>query len=174
MKKPLALFEGDKLIPASEIYIVYNNKEVLMFKRAKNSKNFPGYLIGPGGHIDQNEDPLTASIREAKEETGFTLQPEHVKLKVLGFHHHIDRKEVWCEYLFRADVDQKQEIKQNLEGSAFWMNIEELLTDKKVFPPSKHYLSHILSKGSGIKFCSSIWQNLNLVKETTAIYQNPT
>lgn len=75
MKKALALFDGDKLIPASEIYIVYNNKEVLMFKRAKNSKSFLGYLIGPGGHIDENEDPLTASIREAKEETGFILQP---------------------------------------------------------------------------------------------------
>lgn len=88
----LPLYQSDKLIPACEIYIIYNNQEVLMFKRSMESRNFPGYLIGPGGHIDMNEDPLTAIVRETEEETGLILKPSQIHLKVLSFHHHIIEK----------------------------------------------------------------------------------
>lgn len=171
MSKTAALFEGDKLIPACEIYIVYKNLEVLMFKRSIESKIFPGFLIGPGGHIDVDEDPLTAVIREAREESGVILHPADVKLKVLSFHHHLDRKEVWCEYLFRADIDKKQDLKDDIEGNAFWITINDLLKAENVFPPSKHYLDHILSTKSGIKFSSSKWDKLKLVEETTNQFQ---
>ena len=30
--------------------------------------------LPPGGHIDKNEDPVTAALREVKEETGLTCQ----------------------------------------------------------------------------------------------------
>jgi len=142
-----------------------------MFKRSSQSKNFPGFLIGPGGHIDADEDPLTAVIREAREETGMVLQPVDVKLKALSFHHHLDRKEVWCEYLFRADIESKQRLIDDIEGNAFWIEIEELLKAENVFPPSKHYLNHILSRTSGIKFSSSKWDKLKLVEETTNQFQ---
>jgi len=172
MANTKALSDGDKLIPACEIYVVYKNKEVLVFKRSPSYKVFPGYFIAPGGHINEDEDPMTAVIRECKEESGITLSPEQVKLKAVSFHHHLDRKEVWCEYLFRADVDEKQEIKSNTEGEACWVDIDTLLTAENVFPPSKHYFKHILSNSSGIKFSSSSWKDLELVEEVTDLYQN--
>lgn len=167
MSKPPALFEGDELIPACEIYIVYKNSEVLMLKRSFKSQNFPDFLIGLGGHIDIDEDPLTAVIREANEESGVVLQPDDVKLKALSFHHHLDRKEVWCEYLFRADINSKPKLSNDIEGETLWFTIDELLDNEYVFPPSKHYLRHILSRTSGIKFSSSKWNRLKLVEETT-------
>ncbi len=50
------------------IYIVHENK-VLMHKHKKL-----GIWLPPGGHIDLNEDPNEAAIREAKEETGLEIE----------------------------------------------------------------------------------------------------
>lgn len=171
MNETTPLYLVDKLLPACEIYIVCNEAEVLMFKRAPDSKNFPNFLIGPGGHIDQDEDAMQAVIREAQEETSVLLLPGQVKLKVLSFHHHLDRKEVWIEYLFRADITTKPELKNDIEGSPLWMSIPDLLQEEKVFPPSKHYLEHILKRGTGVKYSSSIWNNLQLVKETSCHFE---
>ncbi len=158
------LYLGDKLIPACEIYIVYQNTEVLMFKRSSSSKDFPNFLIGPGGHIDQNEDALSAVIRETKEETGIILEPTQIKLKVLAFHHHLDRKEVWIEYIFRAAITDKPDTNKNIEGDSVWMDIDDLLKNELVFPPSKHYLPHIFAKDSGIKYSSCNWENFRLLE----------
>ena len=64
-----SLSEAETLIPTVECLIVQNGK-ILLMKRSETSKNFPGYWIGPGGHVDENEDVLTAAIREVYEETG--------------------------------------------------------------------------------------------------------
>ena len=72
--------------------------------------------LPPGGHIEENEDPVQAVIREAKEETGLdvvilpsggpgpfdfdepgqvqspvTILIEDIDDPVDGFHHHLDR-----------------------------------------------------------------------------------
>jgi 8-oxo-dGTP pyrophosphatase MutT (NUDIX family) len=110
------------------------------------------------------EDALTAAIREIKEETGVTLQPEHVSLKVLAFHHHLDRQEVWMEYLFRAEIPSDQPIHSTVEGETQWIAIDELMTMEKVFPPSKYYLKHILDKNSGLLYNASEWRETQLVR----------
>ena len=69
--------------------------------------------LPPGGHIEENEDPVQAAIREVYEETGlraevvptsevieldyptqvlppFTIMVEDIDDPVQGFHHHID------------------------------------------------------------------------------------
>ncbi len=69
--------------------------------------------LPPGGHIEQNEDPVEAVLREVKEETGLSVEvirrdrelrfqyplsvasPEHVLVEdiddqIYGFHQHID------------------------------------------------------------------------------------
>lgn len=50
------------------VFIVYNNKVLLIeHKKAK-------VWIGPGGHIDRDELPHEAAIREAKEEVGLDIE----------------------------------------------------------------------------------------------------
>lgn len=160
---PKHLHELGQLIVACETYIVHDGK-VLMHKRAETKAKWPGFWIGPGGHIDEGEDALTAAIREIKEETGVTLEPHNVALKVLAFHHHVDRNEVWMEYLFRAEIPADQPIHSTDEGETHWIPLEELMTMDKVFPPSQYYLAHILDKNSGLMYNASEWREAQLVK----------
>ena len=160
---PKRLHEVGQLIVACEVYIVHQGK-VLMHKRAETKAKFPGFWIGPGGHVDEGEDVLSAAIREIKEETGVTLKPENVSLKVLAFHHHTDRGEVWMEYLFRAEIPTNQPIHSTEEGETQWIEIDKLKELDNVLPPSKYYLQHILDKNSGIKYNASEWKDAQLVK----------
>lgn len=50
------------------VFIIHENK-VLLIKHRKLNKWLP-----PGGHIDSNETPPEAAIREAKEETGLNIE----------------------------------------------------------------------------------------------------
>ena len=51
-----------------EVLIVFN-KRVLLRKHDKYKK-----WLGVGGHIELNEDPVQAAIREAKEEVGLDVE----------------------------------------------------------------------------------------------------
>lgn len=160
------LHELGQLIVACETYIVHKGK-VLMHKRAENKSKWPGAWIGPGGHIEQGEDALSAAIREVFEETGVTLDAKNVSLKVLAFHHHIDRDEVWMEYLFRAEIPSDQPVHSTIEGETRWIDLDEVLKLEKLFPPSKYYLKHILDKKSGLMYNSSEWKDAQLVRVLT-------
>ncbi len=157
------LHELGQLIVACEVYIVHDGK-VLMHKRTEDKLKFPGFWIGPGGHVEEGEDVLTAAIREIKEETGVLLETSRVKLKVLAFHHHLDRGEVWIEYLFRATIPSQQPIISTFEGESKWVTLNDLLKMDQVFPPSKYYFDHILNDRPGIMYNSSQWQDSQLVK----------
>lgn len=165
MKKTKAkrLHQLGKLIVACEVYIVHQNK-VLMHKRAKSKKKFPGFWIGPGGHVDEGEDVMSAAIREAKEETGVRLKEKDIRLKVLAFHHHLDRKEVWIEYLFRADIPKRQKVISTKEGKSKWIDQNKLMKMKNVFPPSRYYFDHILKDKTGILYNYSQWKSAKLHK----------
>lgn len=57
------------------VYVIDNDKVLLLFHR-KLRKWLP-----PGGHVDTNETPTDAGIREVFEETGYTIEllsDEHV------------------------------------------------------------------------------------------------
>ncbi len=53
-------------------FLTYGD-DVLLLKRAMTKRVFPGLYNGVGGHIEQDEDPLTGAIREIREETGLSV-----------------------------------------------------------------------------------------------------
>lgn len=60
------------------------NQRVLLTRRAKELRIFPNVWVPPGGHLEPDETLLDAGLRELKEETGLTLEPEEVSPKILG------------------------------------------------------------------------------------------
>jgi isopentenyldiphosphate isomerase len=55
--------------------------EVLLQKRASIKRTWPDcYDISAAGHIDLNEDPITAAIREADEEIGLATTEDQLQL----------------------------------------------------------------------------------------------
>jgi 8-oxo-dGTP pyrophosphatase MutT (NUDIX family) len=150
---------------ATEVYILHKDK-VLMHKRAENKEKFPGFWIGPGGHINSEEDALTSAIREVKEETGVTLTPTNLKLKAIALHRHLDRKELWVSFVFLARIPTQQEIIHEMEeGSSKWIDLKELQNLKNVFPPSSYYFDHVLNDSPGVLYANSEWENSLLVRE---------
>ncbi len=64
----------DKIDFVSDVYVVHNNK-VLLRKHDKY-----GIWLSVGGHIELNEDPNQAAIREVKEEVGLNVTLWDIRL----------------------------------------------------------------------------------------------
>jgi 8-oxo-dGTP diphosphatase len=50
------------------VFIIEHKGQLLLEKRLMSKATDPGKVIFPGGHIDENENPLDACKREIKEE----------------------------------------------------------------------------------------------------------
>ena len=164
MNEPKHLDELGQVQLASECYVLKDGK-VLMFKRSETATKFPGFWIGPGGHIDEGEDAQQAAVRELYEEAGIKVGMDQIKLKAVAFHHHLDRKEVWISFVFLARIPEHQEEKmEDAEGKAKWVSLKELLKMDNVFPPSKYYFDHVLNDKPGIMYTNIQWEKAELVK----------
>lgn len=153
-----------KINVASECLVIRNGK-VLMFKRSENSSKFPGYWIGPGGHVDEDEDPMIAAIREIEEEAGVKVGMDDIKLKAIATHYHIDINETWISFIFLANIKEDQNTsEENDEGKAKWIPLTELLTMDNVFPPSKYYFDHVLNDKPGIMYANLVFDMAQLIK----------
>ncbi|CAG5125624.1 unnamed protein product [Candidula unifasciata] len=59
----------------ASILLESSDGKILLSKRARHLRIFPGLWVPPGGHIEENETMLEAGLRELKEETGLNLKP---------------------------------------------------------------------------------------------------
>jgi 8-oxo-dGTP pyrophosphatase MutT (NUDIX family) len=99
--------------------LVIKNDKVLLIRHP-----FIGKYFQPGGHIDENETPLEAAIREVYEETGWKCNPYRARNQILD-----------------VDIHLIPENKEKLE-SAHWhidlcyqLNpIEQSLASENLFP----------------------------------------
>ncbi|WP_224752676.1 NUDIX domain-containing protein [Metabacillus arenae] len=57
---------------AATVYVLNEDRSALLFKRRKKHP-FLGWYLPPGGHVEQNETPDEAAVREVMEETGYTV-----------------------------------------------------------------------------------------------------
>jgi ADP-ribose pyrophosphatase YjhB (NUDIX family) len=147
-----------------DICIIHQGK-ILLFKRSETKKIFPGWWTFPGGHIDDGENPLSAAIRETKEETGIIITPDIIQLKFIAMHHHIDRHELYIVFGFRVNLENNPiSIEPSNEGTAQWIDLYVVPTIEHIFPPVQYYIDHITHNRTGIMYNNSIWNNSQLVK----------
>ena len=61
------------------IVLETSDTKVLVTRRAKHMRTFPGTWVPPGGHVESGEKLLEAGLRELGEETGLVLPPDSVQ-----------------------------------------------------------------------------------------------
>jgi len=53
-----------------------SDRNILLTRRAKHMRTFPGIWVPPGGHIETGETLLEAGLRELREETGLSIRSD--------------------------------------------------------------------------------------------------
>lgn len=114
-----------KLIPRTLCFIRHDDALLLM-KRGLDRRAFPGRYNGVGGHIERDEDPLSAALREIEEETGLRAdQLRDVRLRGIC---HVDAGEPMgiLLFVFSAVATTREVHGDNREGSLHWITTAEL------------------------------------------------
>jgi len=139
-----------------EVFIVYKNK-VLLRKHDKYKK-----WLSVGGHIELNEDPNEAAVREVKEEVGldikldeslrrFRKKDETKELippyflnrnRISNTHEHIT-----FVYFASSKTDKITETIENEKSEdCKWFTLEELEDNIELVPNIKYYAVQALKK----------------------------
>ena len=136
----------DKIDFTVEVFVVHKNK-VLLRKHDKY-----GIWLSIGGHIELNEDPNEAAVREVKEEMGLsiklsdTLLPfeEHAEKykelippKFLNRHLINDNHEhITLTYFATSETDEVKPSDEEKSEAWKWITMEEL--DSKAYELREH------------------------------------
>lgn len=135
-----------------------------MFRRSDDAPAFPGIWVGPGGHVDHDEDFLKAGIREVFEETGVHIDKNNIRLKALAIHRRPYSNSTWILPIFRAEINEIVNLTNSDEGESKWIKISDLFEMENVFPPAKYYFDHVLNDKPGILYTNIIWDETGLVE----------
>mgnify|MGYP001053738820 CR=1 FL=1 len=111
-------------IPRALCFVLYGD-DVLLMKRAPHRRVFPNRYNGVGGHIERDEDPQHAAIREIKEETGLDVE----SVQLCGIHH-IDAGAATgiMMFVFKAMAKSGDFIDPGEEGTLHWISRDDVLT----------------------------------------------
>ncbi|MDD5050857.1 MAG: NUDIX domain-containing protein [Candidatus Pacebacteria bacterium] len=144
----------------STVYIVYKGK-VLLRKHEKYH-----IWIGVGGHVELDEEPNQAAVREAKEEVGLDIKlihphkeptlkdysditnsrqlipPAFMNLhKINEVHSHID-------LVFAATSDSNNVVPEQKGDEWKWMSVDEVEKDGEISDRVKNYAKTAISLAS--------------------------
>ncbi len=123
--------------------IVFKGKILLMHHTKLDTWLFPG------GHIEPNETPDKAILREVKEETGLNFNfvnfselsqcPEEIEKLAIPFHanlHSVGDHYHYCSY-YLGTVDNPDFVKNHESKDLKWFDIEEIKILKNLLPSIK-------------------------------------
>ncbi len=101
------------------VWLLNSRGEFLLTKRSPK-KGFPNLWESTGGSALAGDDSLTAALREVKEETGLTLEPDRGE-RIAVYRKRVFFRDVW---LFRQDFDLNHVVLQPGE------TIDKMYADK--------------------------------------------
>ncbi|MGB9614416.1 MAG: NUDIX domain-containing protein [Fervidobacterium sp.] len=124
-------------------YAKYEDK-ILFIKR--NKEPFKGFLVPPGGRVEEGEGVVDAVFREFKEET--SLDSYDLKLKMVTSEKGPENNN-WILFIFTGKVNSDKVIESD-KGELFWINENNVL-EEKISPIDKRLIPHILSEEPDVK-----------------------
>ncbi len=142
--------------------------EFLLQKRADTVSTWPGYYdVSAAGHINTGEQPLTAAIRETREEIGVAVEPSDLRLLFVyrqrlevPSNGMIENEFQWV-YGLRVQSDETLDYADGEVESATWIDAEEL--DALISGEDK---TSILIVPHGGVYFSNLLEQIEHAKET--------
>lgn len=115
--------EGRWLVIPRTLSFIFNQNDVLLMKRSPHKRVFPNQYNGLGGHIERNEDPYSAALREIQEECGLPVR--HLTLRAV---HQVDtaRSTGILLFVFTAETDERVPPVTSDEGTLHWIPLNSL------------------------------------------------
>jgi 8-oxo-dGTP diphosphatase len=110
-----------RVIPRTLVFIFQKN-HVLLIKGSSQKTRWAGQYNGIGGHIERNEDTLSAARRELFEETGLNVKDIWLCGTVIvdaSLHTGI------CIFVFKGESEIR-DLKPSSEGVAEWVSCEKI------------------------------------------------
>jgi 8-oxo-dGTP pyrophosphatase MutT (NUDIX family) len=133
-----------KAVPFSSTtnMLIFEKGKILLIKRDESLKDFPGWLMLPGGKQEHNETPKEAAIRETEEETG--LKAVNTKLRVIATHYHYYKPKTYLVYIFTASkyTGTLIDIEKD-KGTPVWVPVKKALNHPKLYPDLKRHIRMI-------------------------------
>lgn len=133
---------------ASAYIIDPDTKKILLVKHKKW-----GRWVQPGGHIEHNEFPEEAAIREAYEETGIKIKllgerfpREEDFIRPLGIQKNRTETGVHLDFIYPAIPLNNIEVSKSDESTNIGWFTREQLETLNVFPDVKITMDYILKK----------------------------
>ena len=139
-----------------EVFIVHKNKVLFRFHDKYK------IWMSVGGHIELDEDPNQAALREVKEEVGldvvlfdklrpFVHDKDGYKELIPPFFMNIHKvsdthRHVTLNYFATSDSDQVREESHDKSGQWKWMTKEEIETDNEIHYMKKVYALRALEE----------------------------
>ncbi|CAN5633654.1 hypothetical protein BH23PAT2_BH23PAT2_05520 [soil metagenome] len=158
------IFAKGLLHGASHVWIWRKKEdfvEVLLQKRAANKRTWPNRLdISAAGHIDLGEDPLTAAMRETKEEIGLKVDQESlqefgkVKTYMTAENGAIENEFQWL-YLLKFADNSEFTLQEAEVDSLAWKKLDDFVIEcgsDLYVPHGEEYYGKVIS---AIKTASS-------------------
>jgi len=132
------IFNKRLLHGASHVWIwrqTNKTAEILLQKRAATKRTWPNlYDISAAGHIDLEEDPLTAALRETKEEVNLAIAEKDIKS--IGIYRtllvapsgDVENEFQWL-YLYKLSANQIFNLDQREVSKVEWKNLSSFKKD---------------------------------------------
>jgi len=146
---------GTTQVPS--VYILLRKEDKIAFLLRHNTDYMNGKYCVPTGHVENLEKYTVAATREAKEETGVTIQPEDLKYIHTAARLHEDKDHVRLDIYFEADKwhGDAHNAEPNKHSELVWFDANNLPYEK-IIPSHAGVLKEILV---GKQFSEHGWAN---------------
>ncbi len=115
---------------------------VLFQKRAEGITNGGYYDASAGGHIDEGEDPITAAIRETREEIGLNITADELNFVCT---YATDKKYISVYLSDRTNKNDELVLNHDEVEVVEWVSLEDfdLFVRARVKPPLRELVPHL-------------------------------